>query len=277
MARFLVTGSSGHLGEALVRSLAAQGHDVVGLDLLASPFTTMTGSITDTAVVAAALEGVTHVPHTAMLHKPHIGSHTRQDFVDTNITGTSTLLEQAAEAGVRALVFTSSTSAFGRALTPAPDQPAAWITEDVVPVARNIYVKVNEFCYHRVDLADVVDAHLLAADQAPDLGFGRYVISATTPFTPDDAAELALDAPAVLARRLPDLAACYQRQGWRMFPTLDRIYVNDRARHDLGWTPRYDIQTAAQRAANDADPRSPLARLVGAKGYHPVPTGIYTR
>ena len=36
-------------------------------------------------------------------------------------------------------VFTSSTSVFGRALTPRPGEPAAWITEDVTPVPRNIY------------------------------------------------------------------------------------------------------------------------------------------
>ena len=42
--RVLVTGSAGHLGEALVRVLRASGRDVAGLDLLPSPFTTTTGS-----------------------------------------------------------------------------------------------------------------------------------------------------------------------------------------------------------------------------------------
>jgi len=37
--RALVTGSAGHLGAGLVRTLRARGHDVVGLDLLASQFT----------------------------------------------------------------------------------------------------------------------------------------------------------------------------------------------------------------------------------------------
>ncbi|HEY1345954.1 MAG TPA: NAD-dependent epimerase/dehydratase family protein, partial [Streptosporangiaceae bacterium] len=45
--RVLVTGSSGHLGEALVRVLRGQGRDVVGLDLLPSPYTTVTGPVTD--------------------------------------------------------------------------------------------------------------------------------------------------------------------------------------------------------------------------------------
>src|SRR5207247_7600811 len=69
----------------------------------------------------------------------HVGSHERQAFVDTNVTGTLTLLEEAVAAGVESFVFTSTTSVFGRALTPLPRAPAAWITEDVVPLPRNIY------------------------------------------------------------------------------------------------------------------------------------------
>ncbi|ESV59146.1 hypothetical protein L830_4998 [Mycobacteroides abscessus MAB_082312_2258] len=34
--RFLVTGSSGHLGEALVRTLRRDGVDVVGIDIAAA-------------------------------------------------------------------------------------------------------------------------------------------------------------------------------------------------------------------------------------------------
>ena len=137
--RVLVTGSAGHLGEALVRVLRARGRDVVGLDVLPSPFTTAVGSITDRATVRGCLAGVSAVLHPATLHKPHVGSHGRQDFVDTNITGTLVLLEEAAAAGVGSFVFTSTTSAFGRALTPPPGAPAAWITEAVTPVPRNVY------------------------------------------------------------------------------------------------------------------------------------------
>ncbi|MFC4002097.1 NAD-dependent epimerase/dehydratase family protein [Prauserella oleivorans] len=325
MERYLVTGSSGHLGEALVRTLRERGEDVVGLDVLDAPFTTVTGSVTDRDTVRRALDGVTRVLHAATLHKPHVISHARQDFVDTNVTGTLAVLEEAAAAGVESVVFTSSTSAFGRALTPAPGEPAAWITEDVRPVVRNIYgatkiaaedlcelaardlrlpvvvlrtsrffpepddrddvragyhdtnLKVNEFLYRRVDLADVVDAHLLAARRAPELGFDRFVISATTPFTPDDLGELAVDAPAVFGRLFPDIAADYERWGWRMLPSLDRVYVNDRARRVLGWRPRYDFRAVAELVRAGGAPRSPLAQAVGAKGYHAEPTGVYTR
>ena len=45
--QFLITGSTGHFGEALVRTLQDSPHEVAGLDLLKSPFTTDVGSITD--------------------------------------------------------------------------------------------------------------------------------------------------------------------------------------------------------------------------------------
>src|SRR4051794_36961017 len=95
----LVTGSSGHLGEALMRRLAQEGHETRGLDVLAGAFTAVGGWVADAEVVRAAIEGVDVVLPAATLHKPHIATHTRQDFVRTNIAGTLTLLEAAVAAG----------------------------------------------------------------------------------------------------------------------------------------------------------------------------------
>jgi hypothetical protein len=61
-----------------------------------------------------------------------------------------------------------------------------------------------------------------------------------------------------------------------MFPSIDRVYVNERARTDLGWTPRYDFAHALALLRAGEEPRSELAAAVGAKGYHPVTTGVYT-
>ena len=314
--KILVTGSAGHLGEALMRRLRDDGHEARGLDVTASAYTDVVGSIVDRECVARCLRGIDAVLHTATLHKPHVATHSRQDFVDTNISGTLNLLEESVTAGVGAFVFTSTTSAYGRALTPPAGEPAAWVTEDVTPVPRNIYgttkvaaeslcelfqhkqrlptivlrtsrffpeeddlkssreafedanIKANELLYRRVDIEDVVDAHLLAIARAPALGFGRYIISATTPFTRDDLLQLREDAPSVVARYAPDYAAEYARRGWRMFPGIERVYVNERARAELGWRPRYDFAHALQRLAAGQDLRSDLARAVGRKGYH---------
>lgn len=138
--KILVTGSSGHLGEALMRLLHPSEHDAVGVDLVEGPFTNLVGTIVDREFVARCAEGCDAVLHTATLHKPHVGTHSDQQFIDTNITGTLNLLEEAVSADhCRAFIFTSTTSTFGRALVPPPGNPAAWITEDVRPIPKNIY------------------------------------------------------------------------------------------------------------------------------------------
>lgn len=314
--KVLVSGSSGHLGEALVRTLKDLGCQVIGLDLVQSPFTTHVGSISDRAWVRASMRGVARVFHAATLHKPHVATHSRQGFIDTNLTGTLNLLEEASVAAVESFIYTSTTSVFGRALVPPGDAPAAWITEEVTPVPRNIYgvtkaaaedlcelfhrnqglrcmvlrtsrffpeaddnkkvreaysdenAKANEYLYRRVDLEDVVSAHLLAAERASALGFRKYIISATTPFLREDLADLRRDAPRVAARRVPGYEAEYNRRQWKMIPGIDRVYVNERARKELGWRPKYDFVTVLDRLRAGEDMRSPLARLVGSKGYH---------
>jgi nucleoside-diphosphate-sugar epimerase len=129
-------------------------------------------------------------------------------------------------------------------------------------------VKANEYLARRVDIEDAADAHLLAAERASAIGFGRYIVSATTPFEPQDMAALRDDAPAVVRRRVPSYEAVYAARGWRMFPTIDRVYVNAKAREDLGWQPRCDFNHVVACLRAGQDPRSPLARAIGAKGYH---------
>jgi nucleoside-diphosphate-sugar epimerase len=266
--RVLITGSSGHLGEALVRALKAEAQYVVGLDIVAGPFTTHVASIIDRASVRNLMAGIDTVFHAATLHKPHVGTHNRQDFIDTNITGTLNLLEEAVAARVSSFVFTSTTSVFGDALVPPADAPAAWITEEVRAVPKNIYgvtkaaaedlcelahrnqglsaivlrtsrffpeeddnpavrqafaddnIKLNEYLYRRVDIEDVVSAHLIAARLAPSLGFSRYIISATTPFSADDTAQLRRDAGSVVRRCVPEYEPEYLSVGWRLFTTF---------------------------------------------------------
>ncbi|HMA22756.1 MAG TPA: NAD(P)-dependent oxidoreductase [Gemmatimonadaceae bacterium] len=314
--KIVVTGSSGHLGEALVRTLQGTTHQVVGADRAPSPFTANVGTITDRDFVRRCVHGADAVIHTATLHKPHVGTHSRQEFIDTNITGTLNLLEEAVSAGVSSFIFTSTTSAFGRALTPPPGAPAVWVTENVRPAPKNIYgvtktaaedlcelhhrlhglacvvlrtsrffpeiddnpalretyddanVKANEYLHRRVELQDVVDAHMLALAKAQAIGFARYIISATTPFEPDDLGELRLNAPRVVERRVPEYVGEYARRGWKMFPGIERVYVNERARRELGWRPRYDFRKVVDCLRGGDAPWSALARAVGAKGYH---------
>jgi UDP-glucose 4-epimerase len=312
----LVTGSAGHLGEALMRTLRAEGRAARGLDIKQSPFTDCVGSMRDRDVVRRCMRGARAVVHAATLHKPHVVTHTNQDFVDTNVTGTLTLLEEAVAVGVDCFVFTSTTSAFGAALVPAAGDPAAWVTEDIVPIPRNIYgvtkvaaeslcelfsrerrlpvivlrtsrffpeadddasvraryalanVQANEMLHRRVDIADVVSAHLLAIEKARDIGFCRYIISATTPFSRADLVELPRSAPDVVRRLFPDCEALFGARAWTLFPLIDRVYVNRLAMAELGWRPRYDFRHVLECLRADRDFRSPLALEIGSKGYH---------
>ena len=50
----LVTGSAGHLGEALMRTLLEAGHQAIGVDIKKSAFTHEVGSITDRSFVKVA-------------------------------------------------------------------------------------------------------------------------------------------------------------------------------------------------------------------------------
>jgi nucleoside-diphosphate-sugar epimerase len=144
-ADVLVTGAAGHLGCALMLSLPSYGYTPIGIDILASETTTHVGSITDRAFVEslfAANPKIRHVLHAATLHKPHVESHTKSEFVDVNITGTLVLLETAASLNpgrIDSFVFVSTTSTFGEALSPKPGSPAAWVDETVTPVPKNIY------------------------------------------------------------------------------------------------------------------------------------------
>jgi UDP-glucose 4-epimerase len=314
--KILVTGSSGHLGEALIHTLRDLGHEAVGIDILPSPTTQMVGSISDRSFVKESMKAVEAVLHTATLHKPHVGTHDRQQFVDTNITGTLNLLEESVSGNVKSFIYTSTTSTFGDALVPPKDGPAAWIDEDVQPVPKNIYgvtkmaaedlcqlfhrneklpclmlktsrffpetddqqiiretyedgnIKANEFLYRRVDISDVVSAHLLAMEKAPAIGFNKYIISATSPFEKKDLSALHMDAPDVVRQLFPNYESIYRSLGWKMFPVLDRVYVNSRARKELGWHPVYDFAYILGLLKTSVDIRSPLAKKIGIKGYH---------
>ncbi len=315
----LVTGSAGHLGEAILRTLQRKGVPAVGLDRKGSPFTDCVGSICDGAFVSASMEGVSVVIHAATLHKPHVVTHSWQDFIETNVVGTLRLLEAAVAAGIERFVYVSTTSVFGAArVREAPEAPeaAVWVTEEVTPRPKNIYgvtklmaeglcelthrkrglpivilrtsrffpdedddpairrefvtanVQANELLYRRVDIEDAVSAVLLALQRAAEIGFGRYIICATTPFTSADLELLGRNAPAVVRERFPDCERLFAARDWRLFPRLDRVYVNRRARDELGWNPHYDFGHVLECMASNREFRSPLALEVGSKGYH---------
>lgn len=318
--KMLISGSSGHLGEALGALLADQGHQLVGVDILPGKYTTDVGSITDATLIDRLMVDVDYVLHTATLHKPHVATHTQQDFIDMNIAGTLNLLRAAAAQAVKGFIFTSTTSTFGDAMRPAPDEPAVWVTEEVIPRPKNIYgvtktaaedlcqlysrnhslpclvlrtsrffmevddnkdvrdvyddlnVKANEFLYRRVDTLDAAKAHLHAIERVRDIGFSKYIISATTPFSPEHLSLLNQNPHSVLTSLYPEYEDIYRRHQWTMFSNISRVYVNDKARRELGWEPTYNFEHILQCVQAGGSFYSPLALQIGVKGYHPHAT-----
>ncbi|MGB5819921.1 MAG: NAD(P)-dependent oxidoreductase [Saonia sp.] len=314
--KILVTGSSGHLGEAIVRELKRAEIDYIGIDINPSEFTTQVGSITDRELVGQIVKEVDFIIHTATLHKPHIATHTNQDFVDTNVSGTLNLLEEAQNNTIKGVIYTSTTSTFGDMLAPPPNQPAIWITENIKPIPKNIYgvtknaaedlcqlfyrnyglpclilktsrffpeeddkrqirenyedlnIKAIEYLYRRVDIEDAVSAHMLAINKVQKIGFGKYIISATSPFQKKDLIRLNTDAKSVVERTFPEVKRIFKEKGWKMLPKIDRVYINEKARNELDWKPKYDFDHVLNCLRENKDFRSKLSLDVGIKGYH---------
>src|SRR5215831_7994155 len=72
------------------------------------------------------------------------------------------------------------------------------------------------------------------------IGFGEYIISATAPFSKNDLIALRNNVPTVVEKLFPDYKKIYQLKNWKMLPGIDRVYVNEKARTELKWKPKYD-------------------------------------
>ncbi len=269
--KILVTGASGRVGRASCVRLS-RSHEVVGLD--ASPTSTAhwVGDIGDAPLLERALRGVDAVVHVAALHAPHVARSSEAEFRRVNVEATRRLAELAARSGVLRFVFTSTTALYGDAATPA--DCAGWVTEDTVPRPRTVYHRsklaaeaaLREMaasssmtvtilrmsrCFpeaadimagyrlHRgIDARDVASGHEAALSAKPG-GVATYILSAATPFLPEDMLELKRDAAAVLRRRCPELIASLNARAWPLPTTIDRVYDSSRARAELAWAPRY--------------------------------------
>ncbi|MGD7706136.1 UDP-glucose 4-epimerase GalE [Microlunatus sp. Y2014] len=130
---WLVTGGAGYIGSHVVRALTAAGLGAVVIDDLSSghpgfvpddvPF--VRASILDAEAVRHALTGhaVDGVIHVAGFKYAGVSVERPLHTYTQNVTGTVTLLQQMAEAGVDKIVFSSSAAVYG-----APDVDL--VTED---------------------------------------------------------------------------------------------------------------------------------------------------
>lgn len=118
-ARWLVTGGTGFLGSHLARRLIADGIHPVLFDIAPLPpddddikdqVTVIDGDVQDREAIRAALEGVSHVIHTAAALPIQVS---KKKIYASNVRGARYVLHEAMNAGVKRVVFTSSTAVYG--------------------------------------------------------------------------------------------------------------------------------------------------------------------
>jgi nucleoside-diphosphate-sugar epimerase len=141
---YLVTGGAGFIGSSLVRALLARGDRVrvldnfftgkrANLDDVKDDIDLHEGDLRDEAAVAAALAGIEVVLHQAAIPSVPRSLVDPASSHDVNTTGTLTVLRLAKQAGVRRVVYASSSSAYGdtpvlpkvETMRPAPLSPYA--------------------------------------------------------------------------------------------------------------------------------------------------------
>src|SRR4051794_35803045 len=101
-------------------------------------------------------------------------------------------------------------------------------------------LKANELLHRRLTAEDAADAHVVALEKAPALGFDTFILSAPPPFVPADAEELIRDAPAVIARYFPEAPRLYAERGWTLPAYIDRVYDPSHAERLMGFRCRTD-------------------------------------
>ena len=120
LGRVLVTGGSGFVGANLVTELLDRGHEVRSFDRVPSPLPAhprlqvVEGDICDPDTVAAAVDGIDTVFHTAAIIDLMGGASVTQEYrqrsFSVNVTGTENLVRAAQSAGVKRFVYTASNS-----------------------------------------------------------------------------------------------------------------------------------------------------------------------
>jgi len=137
MRTFLVTGGAGFIGSHIAEALVRRGDRVRVLDNLSTGFLSnldpirgeiefIKGDLVDAPLVARAVQGVDCIFHEAALASVPRSMEHPLDTHASCVTGTVTLLDVARRAGVRRVVYASSSSVYG-------DQPASSKRENDLP------------------------------------------------------------------------------------------------------------------------------------------------
>jgi len=130
MSKYLVTGGAGFIGSHIAERLLREGHDVTAIDDFSTgkeenieairrnggktgSLEVVRGDIRDESILRTALTGVEYVFHEAALCSVQRSVVDPVSTNSVNVTGTLLLLKLARDAGVKRLVYASSSSVYG--------------------------------------------------------------------------------------------------------------------------------------------------------------------
>ena len=112
-------------------------------------------------------------------------------------------------------------------------------------------IKANEFLNRRLTVEDAAEAHVVALEKAPALGFETFILSAPPPFAREDCRgadrrRAGGRSPAIF----PTRAELYARAGWSLPASIDRVYDPSRAERLLGFRCRTDFAAVLEALAS---------------------------
>jgi UDP-glucose 4-epimerase len=139
--KILITGGAGFIGSHIAELYQDRAEEIRVLDNLRTGYrhnldglrhTFIEGSITDRDLVKRVVEGVDYVFHMAALVSVPESMAKPGECVDINVHGLLNILEEAAAAGVKKLVFASSAAVYG-------DNPTVPKLETMLPEPKSPY------------------------------------------------------------------------------------------------------------------------------------------
>ncbi|MCC7352634.1 MAG: NAD(P)-dependent oxidoreductase [Anaerolineae bacterium] len=274
--KILVTGSRGYCGVAMVPTLLARGHQIVGLDVSPLPadyreeknHREMVGSMTDVAVLAASLDGCAAVIHMALAWKrgdevksvPLNGKAFRDDITfahEANVGSTVLLLEAMRQHNIRQMVFISTVAVVMDNITLGPHRPIKEIRLDAhVPpgfhdhygLVKYLQEQVGEFYARNYSMSVIVLRPCWVVD-----GYSNRTKFGKPLSDPGDRFYFApagfvdrydLGEACHLALQRPDIVfdIFYPAAG----PQPERFFDVEHIRRELGWYPRYTFEDVVQ-------------------------------
>ena len=218
------------------------------------------------------------------LHLDHLADDLAGDPRGAQARRRPGLLDRRGDGAARAAQHLRRHQALGRAALPHGARAATGLPIIILRTSRffpeeddmaheiiqsGANTKANEFLFRRLTVEDAAAAHVVALDRAPQIGFDTFIISALTPFSPEDCEQLMEMRRSSCDRYFPRYREIYARRGWTMFDYIDRVY-DSQARRCAAWASSARPTSATSSPSSTARMGSHLcSQAVARRGRRP--------